>query len=60
LRGFTPRLGVELENLWGAELYYNAEISPWMHVTGDMQLVSNQNASDSTAVILGVRAVIDF
>lgn len=51
---------VRLENLWGIEMYYNAEISKWMHITGDIQLVNNQNRSDNTAVILGVRAVIDF
>jgi len=59
-KDLTSSVGVELRNIWGAEIYYNAEISPWFHVTPNIQLVSNQNESDSTAVILGVRAVIDF
>ena len=56
----TSRFDVELENVWGTELYYNAEITPSMHLTGDIQFVNNQNRSDSTAVILGLRAVMDF
>ena len=60
LKDLTSMVGVELRNTWGAELYYNAEITPSFHLTPNLQLVSNQNQSDSTAVILGLRAVIDF
>lgn len=56
----STAFGVELRDIWGVELYYNAEVTPWMHVTGDIQLVRNLNENDDTAVILGVRAVIDF
>jgi porin len=59
-KDLTSTVGIDIRNTWGVELYYNAEVSPWMHITGDIQLVSNQNQSDSTAVILGLRAVIDF
>jgi len=59
-KDITSTAGIDLENLWGVELYYNAEITPSMHITGDIQFVNNQNQSDSTAVILGLRAVIDF
>jgi hypothetical protein len=51
---------VDLRDTWGAELYYNAEITPWMHVTGDVQVVSNARESDRTDVILGMRASIKF
>jgi porin len=60
LKDLTSVIGVNLRNTWGAELYYNAEITPWSHLTPNLQVVSNQNESDSTAVILGLRAVIDF
>jgi porin len=59
-KDLTSTVGIELRNIWGSELYYNAEITPWMHVTPNLQFVSNQNQSDSTAIILGLRAVIDF
>jgi porin len=51
---------IDLRDIWGVELYYNAELAPWMHVTGDVQLVKNINQNDETAVILGLRAVMDF
>ena len=60
LKDLTSVVGVDLRNTWGTEFYYNAEVTPAMHVTGDIQLVSNQNESDSTAVILGLRATINF
>jgi porin len=53
-------VGVNLRNIWGTELYYNAEVTPFMHVTADAQIVSNQNKSDSTEIILGLRATINF
>jgi carbohydrate-selective porin OprB len=60
LKDLTSDVGVNLRNTWGVEAYYNVEITPCMHLTPNLQLVSNQNDSDSTAVILGLRAVIDF
>lgn len=60
MKDLASTVGIELDNVWGTELYYNAEITKSMHMTGDIQFVNNQNQSDSTAVILGLRAVIDF
>jgi porin len=51
---------LDLEDTWGAEVYYNIGVTPWMHLTADAQLVDNENRDDSTAVILGMRLVIDF
>jgi porin len=59
-KNLTSTIGIDLENVWGTELYYNAEITPSMHLTGDIQLVNNQNKNNNTAVILGLRAVIEF
>ena len=41
-------------------MYYNYEISPWAHLTADLQLVENQREGDDFAIIPGVRMVIEF
>jgi hypothetical protein len=51
---------VELGSVQGGEVYYNAEITPSFHLTGDFQAVDNGREADDTAVILGLRAVIDL
>jgi porin len=51
---------VDLENVQGVELYYNAEITPWFHLTGDLQIIDNENVGDDTAIILGLRAKVDL
>jgi carbohydrate-selective porin OprB len=50
----------ELRDLYGFEVYYNYEVTPWMHVSADLQLVENENKGDDLAVIPGARLVIDF
>jgi hypothetical protein len=35
-----------------------AEITPWFHVTGDMQVLQNSDADTDTSLVLGTRAVI--
>jgi len=50
----------ELRNVQGVELYYNAAITPWLRLTGDMQIVENENIGNDTALILGLRAKIAF
>lgn len=50
----------ELRDLYGFEVYYNYEVTPWMHVSADFQLVENELKGDDMAVIPGVRLVIDF
>jgi len=49
-----------IEDIQGIELYYNAAITPWFHLTGDLQIIDNQNVGDRTAVVLGLRAKIDL
>jgi porin len=72
LKHLTSTVGIGVRDLWGFEAYYNFEITPWMHLTGDIQLIENgrghddirfiENGSrgDSIAVVPGVRLVIDF
>lgn len=44
----------------GFEVFYNVEALPWLHVTPDLQVVEPSVKSVDTAVILGVRMMIDF
>jgi porin len=52
---------LELRDLTGVEAYYNAEISPWFHLTTDLQVVEPavRNVA-STAFLFGLRAKITF
>ena len=47
-------------DVYGAEVYYNAEVTPCFHVTLDMQVLNTTFKSDNTALVLGVRGKIDF
>jgi porin len=44
----------------GIELYYNAEILPSTHLSGSIQFVDSATKSTDTAVIPGLRLVVDF
>jgi porin len=52
--------GENVRDNWGMELYYNREINPWFHVTGDMQILQNSVATTDTSLVLGLRAIIDL
>lgn len=45
---------------WTTEVYYNYEISPWLHLTPNFQVVQNENHGDDPAVILGGRLVMSL
>jgi porin len=49
---------VDLEDVQGVELYYNAAVRPWLHVTGDLQVIDNENVGNDPALVLGLRAKI--
>ena len=55
-----PLPNIELRDVQGVEIYYNAAIRKWLNITGDLQVVENQNVGDAPALILGVRAKIDL
>ena len=52
--------GIDVQDVHGVELYYNAAIRKWLNITADLQVVENQNVGDDTAIILGLRAKIDL
>lgn len=44
----------------GAEIYYEAEITPWFHITPDLQVVDPGLSASDTAVIFGLRTNFNF
>ncbi len=44
----------------GVEIYYEAELTPWFHVTPDLQIVDPGLSASETVVILGLRGNISF
>ena len=44
----------------GCEIFYNIEVTPWLHVTPDFQIVVPSLQHISTAYIAGVRVKIDL
>ena len=57
-KNLTGRL-LPLRDMQGGEVYYNAEITPWFHLTADLQVVEPANQDYDTAVVLGLRGKID-
>ena len=51
-------LGFGAEN--GVELFYNAAVTPWFHVTPDLQVIDPSQRKNSTAVLVGIRARLSF
>jgi porin len=44
----------------GVELYYNAALTPWCHLTADLQVAQPSTKSNDTTVLVGTRLKIDF
>jgi porin len=40
----------------GVELYYNAQVTPWLHVTPDLQILDSAREDVDTVLVAGVRA----
>jgi len=50
----------DVQDLQGVEIYYNAAITPWFHLTTDLQVIDTEIAGDDTAIIFGLRGKIDL
>lgn len=57
-RSATP--GTPFRNEQGVELYYNAQIAPWFQLTPDLQVIRPFQAIVDTALVVGLRAKLDF
>lgn len=44
----------------GVEVYYNYAWSPWMHLTADLQVLESARENVDTALVVGLRAKVDF
>jgi porin len=44
----------------GVELFYNVGVTPWCHITGDLQMITPTLNFAETSLVLGLRAKIDF
>jgi porin len=44
----------------GLELFYNMAVTPWFHITADMQVVTPILERAETSLVLGLRMKIDF
>jgi porin len=49
-----------VDDVQGGEVYYNAEVTPWCHLTADLQAVTPSVIAEDTALVLGLRAKVDF
>jgi len=47
-------------DVYGGEVYYNAEINPWFHMTFDLQVIEPTFKSRDTAIVAGLRAKLEF
>ncbi len=50
----------DIRDLQGGEVYYNAAITPWFHLTADLQAIQTEFDAQDTAVVFGLRGKIDF
>lgn len=44
----------------GVELFYNAAVTPWFHVTSDLQVLDPAQSHNATALVVGLRARLSF
>jgi porin len=44
----------------GVELFYNVGVTPWLHITPDLQVITPTLGRAHTSVVLGLRMKIDF
>lgn len=49
-----------IEDGQGVELFYNVEVTPWCHVTADVQFLDPARRQVDEAVVAGVRMKVDF
>ncbi len=59
LKDFAPRL-LPLQDEQGVELYYNIAVTPWCHITPDIQWLNPFRERVESSSLVGVRAKIDF
>jgi porin len=56
----VARLITPVRDERGLELFYNVAVTPWCHVTTDLQVITPILERAETSLVLGLRAKIDF
>ena len=51
---------LELDAGYGFELFYNVQVTPWFHLTPDIQVIEPASGSLDTVVVVGLRSKIEF
>lgn len=51
---------LDLNDVSGVELYYNVAVTPWFHLTPDLQITEPTNQNLDTATTIGFRGKLDF
>jgi porin len=59
LKNLAPRL-LPLRDEQGVELYYNVSLRPWCQITPDLQVITPFRNRADTALLFGLRAMVDF
>jgi len=44
----------------GFEIFYNVAVTPWCHITPDLQVITPTLGLAETSIVLGLRTKIDF
>jgi porin len=60
LQNVAPRLFPLRDHEQGVELFYNCAVTPWCHLTPDMQVVIPSQKRADSVLFFGIRAKIDF
>ena len=60
VKELTSNLGIGVRDNWGFEIYYNAEITPWLHLSPDLQFLMNSTKGDDIGIVPGLRLVMDL
>ncbi|MCU0535523.1 MAG: carbohydrate porin [Hydrococcus sp. Prado102] len=51
---------VDFGDEYGIEVYYSYAITPWFHLTADLQYIDPANEDSDDALVLGLRSRIRF
>jgi porin len=56
----VARVFVPVRDERGVEVFYNLGVTPWCHITTDLQVITPTLGFADTSVVLGLRSKIDF
>jgi len=51
---------IDLDDEQGLELFYSHAVTPWLHITGDIQYINPASGSNNNAFVTGLRTNIRF